>query len=84
MCAEYGRHIHPLTHFPSIWLTPTATYLPDRTCFAFLFFVFVKKKKCHFCLFKIAIQGVSLWHFHGYKSIIIWIGSYAIFFSFLP
>jgi hypothetical protein len=25
---------------------------------------FCKKKKWHFCLFKIAIQGVDLWHFH--------------------
>jgi hypothetical protein len=31
---------------------------PDRTCFTFLFSVFVKKMT--FSLFKIAIQGVSL------------------------
>jgi hypothetical protein len=27
---------------------------------------FVKEKKWHFCLFKIATQGVSLWYFHVY------------------
>jgi hypothetical protein len=26
-------------------------------------FVKKKKKKWHFCLFKLAIQGISLWHF---------------------
>jgi hypothetical protein len=31
---------------------------------------FSKRKKWHFCLFKIAIQGIPLWHF-----IIAWIGS---------
>jgi hypothetical protein len=25
-----------------------------------------KKKKRHFCLFKITVRGVSLWHFHVY------------------
>jgi hypothetical protein len=36
---------------------------PNRTCFAFLFTIF---EKIYFCLYKIAIQGVSLWHFHVY------------------
>jgi hypothetical protein len=27
---------------------------------------FCKKTKWYFCLFKIAIQRVSLWHFHEY------------------
>jgi hypothetical protein len=32
-----------------------------------MFSVFVKKRKTwHFCLFKIAILRVSLWHFHVY------------------
>jgi hypothetical protein len=24
-------------------------------------------KKGHFCMFKIAMQGVSFWHFHVYR-----------------
>jgi hypothetical protein len=45
----------------------TCTYPPDWTCFAFLFSVFVKKEKNDiFCLFKIAIQSISLWHFYVY------------------
>jgi hypothetical protein len=28
--------------------------------------IFEKEKKWHFCLFKVATQGVSLWHFHVY------------------
>jgi hypothetical protein len=43
-----------LNHSPSYWYS-------DRTCFTFLFSVFEKRL---FCLFKIAIQGVSLWHFN--------------------
>jgi hypothetical protein len=31
-----------------------------------LFSVFVFFFKWHFCLLKIALQGVSLWHFHVY------------------
>jgi hypothetical protein len=31
-----------------------------------LVFQFYKRIKWHFCLFKIAMQGVSLWHFHVY------------------
>jgi hypothetical protein len=26
----------------------------------------LQQKKWHFCLFRIAVQGVSLWHFHVY------------------
>jgi hypothetical protein len=40
-------------------LVPT----PRQDCFTFLFYIFIKK---HFCLFKIAVQGASLWHFHVY------------------
>jgi hypothetical protein len=36
---------------------------PDWTCFTFLLSIFEKR---HFCLLKIAILGVSLWHFHAY------------------
>jgi hypothetical protein len=31
-----------------------------------LFFNFVKENKRHFCLYKTATQGVSLWRFHVY------------------
>jgi hypothetical protein len=31
-----------------------------------LFYHPVHSWKQHFCLFKIAMQGVLLWHFHGY------------------
>jgi hypothetical protein len=43
---------------PSYWYQP-----PGRICFILLFFVFEKK---HFCLFKVAVQGISFWHFHSY------------------
>jgi hypothetical protein len=41
---------------------------PGRACSALPFSDFAKerKKKWHFCLFRIATQGVSLWHFHVY------------------
>jgi hypothetical protein len=42
-------------------LVPT----PDRTCFTFLLSIF-EKGHLHSCLFKIAIQGVSLWQFYVY------------------
>jgi hypothetical protein len=35
-------------------------------------------------LFKITIQGVSLWHFHVYNVFITQIGSSPLFFSCLP
>jgi hypothetical protein len=54
----------PPTPFPYT-LPPCTGANPQtiRTCFTFLFSVFEKR---HFCLFKIAIQRVSLWHFHAY------------------
>jgi hypothetical protein len=39
--------------------------LPRQDLFCLLVLWFCKrKKKCHYFLFKIALQGVSLWHFH--------------------
>jgi hypothetical protein len=52
----------PPTPFPYI-LPPHWCQTPDRTCFPYLLSVFEKRP---FCLYKIAIQGVSLWHFHVY------------------
>jgi hypothetical protein len=49
--------------------------IPKQRLFTFLFSVF---EKGHFCLHKIAIQGISLWHFHVYG-----ISSSPLFFSFL-
>jgi hypothetical protein len=48
----------PLYPLPSHWYQ-----LSERTCFTFMFSIFQKR---HFCLFKIVIWGVSLWHFHVY------------------
>jgi hypothetical protein len=36
---------------------------PDRNCFTFLLSIFEKR---HVCLFRIALQGVFLWHFYVY------------------
>jgi hypothetical protein len=56
---------HSLSFTLSLYLPHPHWYQSqDRTCFTLLFFVF--EKQCHFCLFKIALQGVSLWHFHEY------------------
>jgi hypothetical protein len=49
---SYTHFLHP---------PHNGTNPPDRTC---SFLQFCKRKKWHFCLFKIPIQGVSLWHFH--------------------
>jgi hypothetical protein len=53
MWTQYLYHSHPPTPFPHVFPLPTGTMFSD----------FVKKKG-HFCLFKIAIQGVSLCHSH--------------------
>jgi hypothetical protein len=55
---------HSLFYTLSLYLPPCRWYQhPDRTGFTFLFSIF---EKGHFCLFKIAIQGVLLRHFHVY------------------
>jgi hypothetical protein len=51
---------HFLPHFHCSQLSPP----PGRTCSVLLFFDFVKEKRGHFCLFKIAKQWVFLWHLH--------------------
>jgi hypothetical protein len=62
----YFHHIHPLKSLSLYTLSPIGIYPLDRTHFAFLFSVLVKKKKMTFCLFKIALQGAWLWHFCVY------------------
>jgi hypothetical protein len=68
MCIQYLLHIHPPTPFPHL-PTPTGTTPSSpsgRNWSNLLFYNFVKERKWHFCLFKIATQGVSLGHFHVY------------------
>jgi hypothetical protein len=61
-CTQYFHHIHP--PIPFSYILPFPWYLPpDRTCFTLLSSV-VWKKIRHFCLLKISIQRVSIWHFH--------------------
>jgi hypothetical protein len=64
-------YIHPPRPFPiSSPFPPVLTCPPTLDLFRppVLWFCIRKKKeeKWHFCLFKIATQGVSLWHFHIY------------------
>jgi hypothetical protein len=59
VCTQCFHYIHPIpSHLPQ-----------DRTCSALLFcppvLQFCERKKMTF-LFRIATQGVSLWHFHVY------------------
>jgi hypothetical protein len=66
-------HFHTCVHnFSTIFTSYTLSLYPtlssgyqpaDRTCFTFLSSIFERR---HFCLYKIATQGVSLWHFHVY------------------
>jgi hypothetical protein len=58
----YFHYIHPPSLLPCILPHLTGTTPPDRTHFTFLCFVFEKR---HFCLFKMAVQGVSLWCFYA-------------------
>jgi hypothetical protein len=76
MLYTYVHHIHPPTPFPYILPPPTGTN-PRQDLF---FFSVIKKA---FCLFKIAIQGVSLWHFHVYMYYNLNCSSPPLFF-FLP
>jgi hypothetical protein len=48
---------------------PTCTKPPGKD----LFYLSVLHFFSHFCLFEIAIQGVSLWHFHIYICVYIYI-----------
>jgi hypothetical protein len=60
------HHVHLFTLSLPPPPLPTGTNPPGRTYSALLLSYFVKEKKWHFCLFKVGIQGVSLWHFHVY------------------
>jgi hypothetical protein len=65
MCTQYQHYIHPPTPTPHILPTLTSTYPPRQDLFCLPVLRFCKrKKKWHFCLSKISVQGVSLWHFY--------------------
>jgi hypothetical protein len=52
----------PLSH----WYQPPHTQSASQDLFCLHVFWFYKRKRWHFCLFKISPQEVSLWHFHVY------------------
>jgi hypothetical protein len=84
----YTLSPHP-AHFHwyqlSLSLTHTHTHTHrERTFATLLFSTFLKEKIKDFSLFKIDIEGVSLWHFHACVLCITnWIGSSPLHFFFL-
>jgi hypothetical protein len=59
MCTQHLDHIHPPTPFPHILLSPTGTNSWEtRPVLPPVLWFCKRKKKWHFCLLKIAIQGV--------------------------
>jgi hypothetical protein len=54
MCTQNLQYIHPPTSFPHISPLPLVPSIPRRNYSALLFSGFVKEKKWHFCLLKIA------------------------------
>jgi hypothetical protein len=85
----YLQHVHTVfvPYSPSFTLSPHPPpshwyQLPSPPGLRFC-----KNKNWHLCLFKIATQEVSLWHFliyigNIYIYIITWIGSFLLLFSF--
>jgi hypothetical protein len=65
-CTHYLYYIHPPTPFSHLLPLPISTNLSRQYLFCPPVVCFKKKKKRHFCLFKVATNGVSLWHFHVY------------------
>jgi hypothetical protein len=62
MCTQY-LYTHTLSWNP----LPSQCYqTPRQDMLSLSVLWFCKRKNWHFCLFKIVIQGVSLWHFHLY------------------
>jgi hypothetical protein len=82
MYTQYLHHIHLPTPSPHILSHPTGTNSTERTCYTLLFSVFVKKWHFFF-LFKRTLHwfpcDISMYIF-----IITQIGSFPLFFSFLP
>jgi hypothetical protein len=84
MCAQYLHHIHPPTPFSHLLplpLIPPPHTRQDLFCPPVLWFC--KRKKLHFCLFKIATQFPFEISMYIYIYIITQIGSPSLFFSFL-
>jgi hypothetical protein len=87
MCTQYLHYIHPPTPFLHL-LTPSYWYQPHpirqnlfpSSC------SLVLQKKWHFCLFKIATQGVSLWYFYVfiYSNLNWFISSIFLLFTLVP
>jgi hypothetical protein len=63
MCTQYLHHILLPTPFP---YPPSSHWYqsPKQDLLCLLLSDFVKEKKWHFCLFKVTLQEVSLWHFY--------------------
>jgi hypothetical protein len=64
-CTQYLSHIHPTTPYPHFVPSPITSSL-RKNLFLSLILQLYKRKKGHSCLFKIAKQGVFLWHFQVY------------------
>jgi hypothetical protein len=79
MSTYYFHYMHPSTPFPNTIL-PYHWYQPSGK--DLLYLPILHFWKMHFCSFKIALQGVSLWHFHVcmYVCIITWIVWFSFFF----
>jgi hypothetical protein len=72
--------------FLHILSPPTGTKSPRHNLFHTPVLPFCKRKEWHFCLFKIAIQGVSLWHFcvYMYCNLNWFISSLFLLYSIVP
>jgi hypothetical protein len=66
MCTQYLHHIHRPRALFYLLPPPTGTNPPRQNLFCPPVLWFCKRKKWHLCLFKIATQGVFLWHIHVY------------------
>jgi hypothetical protein len=92
----FSIYIHLYTVFgpysPSYSLLPhpppSHCYQTVSTCLSLLISEFTKerKKKFHFCLFKITTQRITLWHFHVYMyySLIWFISSIFLLSTLVP
>jgi hypothetical protein len=65
VCTQYLHHI-PSPPFLHLHPLPSNTNAPRQDLFCPLILEFYTRKTWHFWLFKIAIWGISLWHFHVY------------------
>jgi hypothetical protein len=82
MCIRCLHYIHPPTPFPYLYSLPLVQF--SQTTGSVLQFCKKKRIKWHLCLFKIAKQRVSLWHFHLYMYYTPILFRILYFFFFLP